>query len=172
MRNQELDRLMDDEGRKAGVYSKALVQPATGEVIDLRAPSVDLAIALDQVRDLESKLREVKGEVGGELLRRMDQAREWTMREGDYELRAPSDAPKEEWDVDRLVVVLTDLVDKQLITSSAMDAAVEQVIEWKPRAKGLNALRKSPALAEAIDGCKTEVSNERRYVSVKRKGSV
>lgn len=147
-----------------------VVHPATGEGLALDSPTADLGRFLDEVRDLESRLREAKRLVGDEVHRRMDRERRWTLRDGDYELRGESDEPKVEWDKDALYGLLLGLVEERTITPEAAGAALEEVRELKLKQRGLSALRKNPELRERIDSCGEEVplDQRQRRVSVRR----
>ena len=79
-----------------------------------------------------------------------------------------SDAPEVVYDVDRLAAVLTGLVDGGTISTGAMDEALEVVTTYKVRKRGIEALRKNPALRDLIDGCGEEKPPEGRRLSVKR----
>jgi hypothetical protein len=150
--------------------TRLAVIPHTGEQVDLAAiPPEGIAQILDEVKELESRLREFKGDVAAVVIPEFDRQRKWTVDAGAFKLSAPSDAPEEVFDVDALAAVLTELVDAGTITGEAMDAACEQVVEWKVRKVGINALRKSPKLAEVIDGCVSLRDPEGRKVRVSRK---
>ncbi len=150
--------------------TRQVLVPHTGEVLDLAAPPEQLAQLLDEVRDVESRLRELKAEVSREIHARMDVARKWTLDAGPYKLVGKSDAPEEEWDVDALAATLTELVDDGAISTEAMDAACEVVTTFKVRKAGINALRKNPELAAVIDECVTTKPPENRRLSLKRVG--
>ena len=140
--------------------------PLTGEAIELTADTDMLAHWVDQLRELERQAKEARDLIGLELLRRMDAKASWTLRAGDFKITAPSPAPKVEWDVDQLRATLADLRDQGL-DEDAIDAALEVVVTYKPRASGLNALKKlGGEVAERIAACGTEVEPQRR-VSVK-----
>jgi hypothetical protein len=152
------------------IATHQVIVPHTGEVLSLDSPPEELAALLTEVKEVESRLRELKGEVSVEIHRRMDMARKWTMAAGDYVLAGKSDALVTEYDPDLLAVVLTQLVDEGAITPDAMDEALESVSTWKVRKAGINALRKSAKFAELIDACGTEKEPEGRRVTVRRKG--
>src|ERR1035437_3497943 len=70
-----------------------VADPRTGEVIDLPAAKPEyLARLVEDIRDLESRLRETKQLVSFELHRRMDLERSWTIDAGDYKISGKSDA--------------------------------------------------------------------------------
>lgn len=151
------------------IATRQVMVPHTGEVVALDAPAEHLAALLDEVKDVESKLRELKAEVYRELHDRMDRARCWTIDCGEFKLTGKSDAPEVTYNPDELAYVLTALVEDGTIKDTAMDAACEAVTTWKVKKAGVNALRKNPVLAELIDGCATVAPPEGRRVSVKRK---
>lgn len=140
--------------------------PQTGEALDLSAPTGDLAAWVDQIRQIESQAKEAREEIGRELLRRMDAKASWTLREAGFKITGQSPQPKLEWNVDALRATLADLRDQGL-DEDAIDAALEVVVSYRPRAAGLNALKKlGGEVAERVESCATEVEPQRR-VSVK-----
>lgn len=147
---------------------RSVVVPHTGEVVSLDAPPEVLASLLDEVKDVESQLRELKAEVSRVVHEEMDRQRRWTLDAGPFKLVGKSDAPEVVYDVERLAAVLTELVDDGTITTDAMDSALEVVTTYKVKKAGINALRKSPRLAEAIDSCGEERAVEGRRLTVKR----
>lgn len=152
--------------------TREVVVPHTGEVLDLPSASAEtLAELLAEVRDVETRLRELKGEVSLEVHTRMDRARSWTLDAGDYKLGGRSDEPEVTYDPDALAFVLTGLVEAGTIDPAAMDAAIVAVTTWKVKRAGVKALCKSPALAEAIDACATVAPPENRRLSVSRKAA-
>ncbi len=151
------------------IATHQVLVPHTGEVLSLDSPPEELAALLAEVKDVESRLRELKGEVSAEFHRRFDRARKWSVDAGDYKVAGQSDQPITEYDPDLLAVVLTQLVDEGAITPDAMDDALESITTWKIRKAGINALRKSPKFAELIDACGTEKQPEGRRVTVRRR---
>jgi hypothetical protein len=147
----------------------AVPHPVTGEVLALDAPTADLARALDELKELTSRIREVRERIDEELLRRMDHKASWTVRTGDgIKITAPSPAPKVEWDGPELSVVLAELRGLNLIDYEAIQAALEVVVTYKPKAAGLNALLKLGGEVERrLRACRSEVEPTRR-VTVKR----
>lgn len=145
------------------------VHPVTGEVIELDQPSGDLAGWLEEIRDAESKLRVFKRDLQDAILARMDRDASWTLREGDFEISG--DGPgRVSYDGDELAEVLAGLVEEGLISAQAAEAACETVTTYKPKARGINALRKlGGSVAEVIDSLAEPVPEERRRVSVKRR---
>jgi hypothetical protein len=135
----------------------AVAHPVTGEVLPLDAPTVDLARALDELKELESRLKEVRDRIGEEVLQRMDAKALWTLRTEDgFKLSAPSPAPKAEWDGPALALALVELRGLDLIDYEAAVAA------------GLNRLLKlGGEVAERVGACRVMVEPVRR-VTVKR----
>jgi hypothetical protein len=147
----------------------AVAHPVTGEVLPLDAPTVDLARALDELKELESRLKEVRDRIGEEVLQRMDAKALWTLRTEDgFKLSAPSPAPKAEWDGPALALALVELRGLDLIDYEAAVAALETVVTYKPKAAGLNRLLKlGGEVAERVGACRVMVEPVRR-VTVKR----
>lgn len=151
-----------------------LVNPATHEAIAVDATTDLLAKALDEVRDLESRLREFKSGLSDEVLRRMDAEAKWTAHVGSYKLSAPSPAPTTEYDAKGLRDSLIALVmsdDREVpLTMAAVDAAVEVVTDLKVHKSGVNALLKlGGPVAEAVRNHEQEKPKDRRVsVSLER----
>jgi hypothetical protein len=147
-----------------------VLNPITGEVVALSDPADRLAGFVEDVRDLEARLRFAKQAVAEEMHRRFDRERKWSLTEGDFKLSGESDAEKWEWDAEALDRVLDRLVQIGKITPAAAEAAVETSVSYKVKAQGLNALRKSPELAPLIEACGRVVplDERRRKLSVSR----
>jgi hypothetical protein len=145
-----------------------VISPRTGEVISLDAPDQDLGGFLNDVRDLESAIRESKRAVHDELLRRMDSAATWTVHVPGLKLSGPSPAPTEEFDELELRTALLTLVDEGVISVEAVDRAIEPVVTYKARRAGINALRKlGGRVAETVTAHARSVEKT-RYVKVER----
>lgn len=141
--------------------------PKTGEALSLDAPTGTLAAYHDDLQELERIVREARGRIGEELLKRLDVKAKWTWREDGFEIKAPSPAPTTEYDVDAVRATLRDLQDEGVIDEDAADAAVQVTVSYKARVAGLNALRKlGDDVADRIDACGQPVEKPRR-VSVK-----
>lgn len=145
-----------------------IAHPATGEIIDLHAPDFELGRFLDEVRDLESRLREAKAEVSRVLHERMDASLSWTIDCGEFKLTGRSNEPVTTYDVQRLVEILDNLVAEGTITPAAASLVVTPVTEYKVRAAGVKALRKNPEIAALLDECATTEPPKDRRISVKR----
>ena len=147
-----------------------LVVPHTGEVIgELDVlPSVDLADHFDRARDMERQLAEFRTRLGDELIRRLDHRRHWTLREGPFEIEAPSDQKVLQVDVDGLRQRLAELVGAGLLDPAAATAAVKRKTTYTHSVAGVKALLKNEGLAERLGDVVCEVDNERRRVTVKR----
>lgn len=147
-----------------------LFDPASGEELDLGLVSdATLANLRDMIRDAEEEQRLAKHKIDAEVLSRMDRQARWTLRVEGYELTAPSPAPKTEYpDAAALHAALMDFVDSGDLTVEAVDAAVEQVLTYKPRKAGIEALRKRGGrIAEVIAAHEQQVEPARR-VTIKR----
>lgn len=148
--------------------SPKLVHPASGEILDLSKPDEDLAAWLYEIRDVESRLKEVKGELTREFYHRLDKAAKWSRLVGEYEVKGESPEPVTAYDGNQLWDVLSTFVEDGLLSQEALETAVEQVISYKPKLAGVKAARKvDPQIAEAIDACSYEVE-KRRYITIKR----
>lgn len=127
------------QSAKGGEVS--LIHPDSGQLLDLTsAAPAALADWLDAVRVWEQNARTAKNVVSEELHRRMDANAKWTLRDGEFEIRGQS--PDRSVYSEELRGALEALVAEGLISQEACDAAYEPVVTYKPRARGLNALRK------------------------------
>jgi hypothetical protein len=146
--------------------SRELVVPYTGELVDLDAPTNELARLVDEIRELESALREIKSSVSREVHSRMDRDARWTVEVGGYRVSGASPS-RVTYDGDRRELVLVELVASGEISEAAAAAALEVQTIRKPRAVGINALRKiSPSVAAAIDATATPVDPDSRRLTV------
>lgn len=119
-----------------------LIVPATGEVVNLSAPTDILAEAAAQMRELETELARVRAVVNDELTRRLDHENLRSVEIGDWAISV--DAPGGvDWDTDALMEELTRLVELDVISEDAM----ERVVPIKRRV----ALRELKKLLPAID---------------------
>lgn len=145
------------------------VNPISGEVLTLAAHDEDLGRYLSDVREYESMIREAKRTVNRELLSRLDRRAKWTVHlPGGLKLSAPSPKPEESWDGAELRAELLSFVDAGTLSIEAVDSAVEQVVSFKPRKTGINALRALGGdIAAVIDRLVTKAEKD-RYVSVGR----
>lgn len=147
-----------------------LMHPHTGEALDLGAESARLAEWLDTVRDLERTIREQKTLVAAELHRRMDLAASWTLRDGEWEIRGES-PDRTDYAVEELRKALSELVSRGEITQQAANAAVTEVISYRPAKRGINALLKLGGhIADAIKTCEMEKTQARRISLSRAKG--
>lgn len=93
--------------------------PVTGEVLDLDSPSEVLVDALHRITDLQSQLAAARRDLGFEITRRMDAD---NLRQVDVDgFRVTVRKPDEKWDLERLDLVLDELVAAGVITRSAVD---------------------------------------------------
>ncbi len=145
-----------------------VINPVQGEALDLATASEDrLGQLLLDVREHESRLRELKQLVSEELHARWDKSRVWTTHtESGLTLTGKSDAPVVVWDALELQNVLYDLKAEGVLDQDAIDRTIETRIEYKVLARGVNALSKSPVIWERIRVCRTEQPAEGRRVSV------
>lgn len=143
--------------------AEQFVNPTTGEVLTLASPDADLGHYLADIRDLESILREHKKIVTRELLSRMDRSASWTVYADGVKLSGASPKPTEEFNGPALHEALSALVDEGVLTVEAVDAAVETVVTYEPRKRGINSLRAlGGRVKEIVDAHATEVTKDRR----------
>lgn len=158
-----------EPGAELARVSTSLANPATGEVVDLAAPDDALARCLEEVKALESELREYKAEVGRELLVRMDANASWTVKVAGG-LRLESESPGLlEYDAEALHAELLALIEAEKITRKAANEALGLTVEKKVKKRGVKALEKlGGEVAEAIARTASKKPAGARRVSVKR----
>jgi len=143
------------------------INPATGEVHALDAPSTELAESLNALKQWEAQARDFKRLVSRELHERMDRDASWTIHAPGIEVRGESPG-RVEYDPELLPLALAELVEAGYISEDAAREACEQVTTYKPKVRGINQLRKlGGAVTERIDECATPVDPERRRITVK-----
>lgn len=141
----------------------------TGEVLIVAESSTEqLGEARNAILDLEGRLRDHKATLDVEIVARMDADACWTLRAGEWKLSAPSPAAKTEWDAVALREALLALVDDGTITAGAVDAAVEPVVSYRARAKGIGALRKLGGRVAGIVAAHETLVDPVRRVTVRR----
>lgn len=147
----------------------SLIEPNTGELVPLHeATDAHIAAVRDHLKDLRSRIEEANRVIDQELLGRMDQDRCWTIHAGGLTLTAPSPAPAFEWDAPGLYSDLEAMVADGELSERAFVAAVEEVVGYKVKHAGVQALLKGGGpVAEIVLAHRTEVEKPRR-VSVKR----
>jgi hypothetical protein len=152
-----------------GADGPAIIDRATGELIALPDAADDaLASLRDYLKDLRSRIAEANALLDTEVIRRMDQDRCWTIHAGGLTMTAPSPAPSDEWDAAGLYACLESMVADGELSERAFLAAVEEVVSYKVKHSGANALLKGGGtVAEAVEAHRTKVDKPRR-VSVKR----
>ena len=139
-----------------------LLNPQTGEVVGLDAPTEDLAEVLRAVREWEQSARMAKQLISAALHARMDFEGTLTLRAGGFTLKG-SPPTKTLYDGERLAGVLGELAAEGLISPRAVAEAVQPVVTYKPSVMKLKQLHKlGGRVAEAIDECVTVVPNDRR----------
>lgn len=145
-----------------------VVNPVTGEAIDLAGPPADIARTLADIRDLESRLREAKTVLTDALLTVMDRERSWTLEVDGFKATGQSDALKASYDVNGLVIALDELVNDGTITPDARERAIEATVSYRVKHAGITALLKNPQLAARLEEHITLAPPEQRRVSVSR----
>lgn len=144
-------------------HGLAVVHPATGEQLLLSAPDERLAEWLKGTRELESRLRELKGLLTEEVNARMDSRAAWTHRWGGFKVSGVAPTPEDVYDGDELAKVLKRLVKKGKIDAEAAANACERVVTWKPKKAGINRLLKLGGdVAEAIKATAEQRPRDRK----------
>lgn len=130
---------------------KQIVDPLTGELLVLGELSVDrLALGQKQIQLFEERLRDVKRAIADEAHRRMDSSAKWTLEADGW--KVAGEAPgKVDYNPERLKDALDLLLEDGRINQEAYDAAIEEVVTYKPKVRGIKALLKlGPDVAELI----------------------
>lgn len=148
------------------VPQQTIVSPSTGEVLAPDSPVEDLGRFLTDVRSHESEVREAKRTVTRWVVARMDSAASWSLHAPGFKLTAPSPKPTEQFDGPALREALLPLVDEGVLSVEAVDAAVEPVVTYEPRKRGINALRKLGGRVEEIVNAHATPVEKERYVTV------
>jgi hypothetical protein len=138
--------------------------PVTGQVVALDAPMELLAVAMDEMGELERDLRSAKREITEELARRLDHEGRRSMdRDGVHvEINAPTER---DWNLPELQGVLRDLVAEGTISQAKADAC----IKWEPKAvwNELRTLLSDPRCEHRISHTLT-LKPATRYAKVRR----
>lgn len=146
-----------------------VVNPVTGEIVPMDAPTDQLAEFLSDVREFERAMRDQKQHVSQELHRRMDADAIWTVHLGDWTVSGESPA-RVEYDAELLHRKLTEFVEAHVIPQRALEDAVITETKYRARVSGINRLAKLGGdLAKAIESCQIPLTRERR-ITVKRAG--
>jgi hypothetical protein len=152
--------------------TRTLVQPASGELVDLNAPTTELAAGLERLDELVMRLGDFRQAVTDELARRMDTANSRTERVGDYVLK--TNAPtSEEYPVRPLREALRRLVELKVLDPVVLERVVKTPPPTPPEPKvdkrELNKLKNhaDPRVARAIGAVRQRTPN-RRTLKVER----
>lgn len=102
-----------------------VVNPATGEILDLSGEPTDSLVELIAgAQELHRRLADFEREVGDVLLEHLDRSACWTLRVGEYEVKAPSPtAGVEAYPPDLLEGELASLIAQGIITTDAASKA-------------------------------------------------
>lgn len=143
--------------------------PTTGEILQLDAPTADLANVFWDIDLYIARLRGVKEDIQRVILERMARDARWTLHlEGGVTAEGRLRGQTESWDGAELRGRLLELVEDGTITIEAVDRAVEQVVDFKVKKAGVQALRKlGGRVAAYVDSCCFR-SEPQRYVKVLR----
>lgn len=142
------------------------VNPATGELLDLRALTTDQLAELSlDVGDYRDRIQRFRDEVVAELAGRMDRELKRTAQIGDYRLtvNAPT---RDEWDIVRLSNTLTALRDQGVLGDVADEVIYTPDPKPMPatvRRVEVNKLLKhpDPTVVEQIRSCCEPVPQRR-----------
>lgn len=144
-----------------------VVNPATGEALDLTVATNLLGMAIEDAKAMEAALRSYKREIADELLRRMDRETTYTYRGGG--LKITGDGPREpDYDGDKLHEALKPHVAAGTISREASEAAAKPT--FKPMKGGIKKLVKLGGDVAAAVKTAEVPNNKPRGVSVSPDG--
>ena len=147
--------------------STPVLNPSTGELIDLGSPTDVLVRARMDAKEMVSMLMEYQRALDREVVDRMDDECVWTVHADGLVASAQSSAPVEKIDAEGLYKDLWNLVPDSL-SSGAVDRAIELVPSYKISKRGLDALRKAGGVVlEVIERHTTRERPVDRRVTVK-----
>lgn len=148
-----------------------LVNPASGEIIPVDAPTDALAREIDSCRELAALVRAHVAAVGRIIVERMDAEARWTADVGAFKVSAPSPTAGGSYDGELLERLLGDLVAEGAISCDAMRAAVHPVTTYEVRAAGVRRLRAlgNAHVDAALDEAAIPPDPLRRRVTVRRR---
>ena len=151
--------------------ARAVLDPVSGEVVELDAATERLAEFRDWLGDVKRRIDEALVEVDREITARLDADNRRSDKVGAFkvETEAPYVAV---WDIARLGVALEALVQAGKLTRSAAEAALEPQPPPPPKARAAE-LKKllahvDPEVVEAIERCRHAETRQRRRVTVTR----
>jgi hypothetical protein len=142
-----------------------LVNPRTGEVVNVDSPDDAVIDLLQFIRDGRALLDTLDGEVSQWLRARADARRTWTLAGGRASM--PSDRPTTEWSVTKLAELLPRLVADGHITQGDADACLQTVVVVVSSEVKRVKNAAIPRIAEAIMDCRVEVPRGSRKVQLK-----
>jgi len=142
-----------------------LVNPRTGQVVDETSSDTDVIDLLRFIRDCRGVIDALDGEVSQWLRSRADVRQKWTLAGGAASM--PSNRPDTSWSLDKLRVLLPQLVSAGHITQRDADACLQTTVTVV--AAEVNRLKDTatPAIAEALMDCRVEVPKTSRKVKLR-----
>lgn len=146
----------------------SVMDPLTGELVELDAPLEVLAQAIDDVNQRISMLKAFKGDIDVEILARMDHNGLWTEHAGEWKIKSVS-PDRTEVDAERVAQCLRPFVNVPGgISEKAYEQAVWSEEIWKSDRRVLNRLKKlGGKIKAAVVECEVPVKGK-RYVQVTR----
>lgn len=151
---------------------RAVMHPASGELVDLDAPTTDLAAGLEALDDLIDGLGDFRQVVVEEVTRRMDAYNSRTEHVGQYVLE--TNAPvTETYPLRQLRKALEGLVEANVLEAGVIDRVIKQPPpqpqDPKVDKRELNKLKGhgNPRVAAAL-GAVRERHPQRRTLKIKR----
>jgi len=143
-----------------------VVNPRTGEVVDLAAHTTDqVAVFHEQLRELEVQAREARSVVSDELERRRRAAGSSAKAVVGVRYVATRSLSSSRWDVPGVLAALDDLVRDGVLPAAEAAALVPERTVRKPDGAALNALVSRLVADEqyvhvaALRACKTRYSS-------------
>lgn len=121
--------------------------------LDLDAPTDHLGLAIANLRDIKAAIDTAVRDINDELIARADKDASYTYRGNGVEITLDGPGRTDITDPDGLRTALLALVEDDVITVQAVDAAVQEVVTFKASKRGLGALKKlGGRVADVIAG--------------------
>ncbi len=147
-------QLIDGAGEVLALVDSSRLLAAAGIHDVSESDVVELAAFTENAAELRRIADEAQGIVGDELVRRLDMNGRWTLRDGEFEIRAASpEAGTTAYDHEPLVAAVTALVADGVISQTAADAALAPVkppaeVPWPLLYRAVEALCGELGMAE------------------------
>ena len=130
-----------------------LLVPGTGEVLSLDAPTDLLADAVQQIRESQRGLAELRKLIEAELAARLSAHERSVLLAGEFEVRV-SERNDAVWDADELEAVLRDLIDSGTVHAAEVVGVITHETKVSRSAAGRLAKRLRGAARQRVEACR------------------